>query len=530
MNTLELSQRSRIAKGRTTKFWRGMAAASFAALLLAGCGDSAAERQKEATEIAKGIEDFLALIAPAGEPVRIRHDKVTVTPAEDGKSFAVAITGVRYGAETAAKVTVGEVDYRLTPDGEDRYQVSDLKMPAEIVVNGPDGKPEESVKFTTTAFAGTWSKSLQNFQKFDWQVKDIAADYATDPKGVLTVATASLTGNGKENGKGLLDNVSKFTVSGVAVTDQADGSIFKLEKAAIDTTVEKFDFAGYRRTVEKLTELSAKYQPQVAVGTSAPPPPPISDEDRKAMAELVRGFPKLMSAYGYDFTAEGLSVTDPQDGTTVHLAKGGMAFGMKGIDTDKAQVNFSISHEGLAADSPMLQDPMAKALLPKSGNLSLLATDIPVPSLLEGVAQALPEMTSPDPQVAQGGELMMMGALMSALSQSSLKLKIDPSALQSEMAKLSADGELKLAMQSPQKAVGVVNFALLGLDDLVALAKSLAEQSPDAQQAMGMLGMLQAFSQRENGADGKPVDKYKLDLTETGAVLINGKPLDGMMP
>jgi hypothetical protein len=304
----------------------------------------------------------------------------------------------------------------------------------------------------------------------------------------------------------------------------------KLDKLLGSISVEKLDFPAYRQIVAKVNALAEKYPQQVAVGSEAAPRPAISDEDRKAMAELVRGIPKLFSAYGYDFTGEGLTVTDAQGGAKVQLAQGGMAFGVKGIDTDKAQANFSIKHDGLVVNDPMFRDPMAKAVLPKSGNLALLATDIPVPSLIEGVAQALPEMTSSDPQVAQGGEFMMMGALMSALSQSNLKLKIDPSGLQTEVAKLSADGELKLAMQSPQKAVGVVNFALLGLDDLVALAKSLAEQSPDAQQAMGMLSMLQAFSQRETGADGKPVDKYKLDLTETGAVLVNGKPLDGMMP
>jgi hypothetical protein len=125
---------------------------------------------------------------------------------------------------------------------------------------------------------------------------------------------------------------------------------------------------------------------------------------------------------------------------------------------------------------------------------------------------------------------MMMGALMSALSQSNIQLRIDPSALETAKAKLTADGALRLAMQTPQKAVGVVNFALFGLDDLMALAGGMAEQSPDAMQAMGMLQMLQTLSQRETGADGKPVDKFKLDLTETGSVLVNGKPLDGMMP
>jgi hypothetical protein len=223
-------------------------------------------------------------------------------------------------------------------------------------------------------------------------------------------------------------------------------------------------------------------------------------------------------------------VTDPQGGSTVQIAQGGMAFGVKGIDTDKAQASFSIKHDGLAVNDPMFEDALAKALLPKSGNLSLVATDIPVPSLVEGVAQALPELTSADPQVAQGGQFMMMGALMSALSKSTLKLNIEPSAIETEQAKLSADGEIKLAMETPQKAVGVVNFALLGLDNLIGLASGLAEQSPDAQQAMGFLSMLQALAQRETGADGKPVDKYKVDLTETGAVLVNGKPLDGIAP
>src|ERR1700754_4569937 len=99
-----------------SNLWRGMAAATFAGLLLAGCGDSGAEKQKEASEIAKGIEDYLALIEVPSQPIRIRHDKVTVTPAEDGKSYSVAITGIRYGTETAVEASFGEIDYRLTPD------------------------------------------------------------------------------------------------------------------------------------------------------------------------------------------------------------------------------------------------------------------------------------------------------------------------------------------------------------------------------------------------------------------------------
>ena len=519
--------------GTFRKLWRGVAAATFAGLILAGCGDSGAERKKEASEIAKGIEDYLALIETPSQPVRIRHDTVTVTPAEDGKGYLVAITGLRYGTDKAAEATFGEIDYRLTPDGDDKYQVGDLKMPKEIALVGADGKPEANVKFETTAFTATWSKPLQNFLKFDWQAKDIAvngaAGSAIGSGEMFKAATASITGDGKENGKGLLDQVSKITLNGVTGTDPMDGTTVKLDKLIGNVTVEKLDFPAYRQMMAKINEFSAKYAPP-AGGTAAPAAPQLTEEDRKALADLVRGFPKLMSAYGYNFSAEGLTVTDAQDAVQVHLTQGGMALGLKGIDTDHAEMNFSIKHDGLTVNDPMFQDPMAKAVLPKSGNLALVATDLPIPSLVEGVAQALPEMTSADPQVAQGGQFMMMGAVMSALSQSTIKLRIDPSAIVTEKASLSAEGALRLAMETPQKAVGVVNFSLLGLDDLIALATGTAAQSPAAMQAMGVLQMLQGLAQRETGADGKPVDKFKLDLTETGAVLVNGKPLDGMVP
>src|SRR3954469_13855805 len=138
-----------------------------AGFMLAGCGDNGAEQQKQAGEIAKGIEDYLALIEVPSQPLRIRHDKVTVTPAGDGKSYQVAITGVRYGTGKEAAANFGEVDYRLTPQDGDQYQVSDLKMPKELSFVGADGKPEAVVKFETTAFTATWSKPLQNFLKFD---------------------------------------------------------------------------------------------------------------------------------------------------------------------------------------------------------------------------------------------------------------------------------------------------------------------------------------------------------------------------
>lgn len=502
----------------------GLALAGF---LLVGCADKSAELQKQASEIAKGVEDYLALVEQPTLPVRVRHDKVTVTPAEDGKSYLVAITGLRYGTEKDTAATLGEIDYRLTPQDGDQYQVSDLKVPKEMTFSGADGKPIASVKFETTAFSGIWSKPVQNFVKFDWQVKDIAVSSGPEAGDVVKVATAAITGDGKTTDKGLLDQVSKVVFNGLTATDPTDGTDIKLDKLTGTVAFEHMDFPAYRKMMSQLSAFTAKYAP--AEG-AAPAKPSMSDEDRKAMVEMVRGFPKLMSAYSYDFSGEGLTIANSRDAVTVHLAQAGMGFGLKGIDTDKAELAFNLKHDGLSLEGPPFEDPIAKAVVPKSGNLALVASDIPVPSLVEGIAQALPDLTSPDAQVAQGAQFMLMGSMMSALSKSTLNLKIEPSAIETEKARLTADGALKLAMQTPNKAVGAINLALFGLDDLMALATSLANESPDAAQAVGFMQMLKGLAARETGGDGKPVDKYKVDLTEAGAVLINGKPLDSIAP
>ena len=511
---------------------RGAIGLAIAGFLLAGCGDNSAEQQKQAAEIAKGIEDYLTLIEVPDQPIRIRHDKVTVTPTEDGKSFQVAITNVRYGTDKDARATFGEIDYRLTPQGDDQYLVSDLKTPKEMPMLGADGKPEAVFKFETTAFSATWSKPLQNFLKFDWQVKDFAVTAEGKPGALVQIATAAIAGEGKESVKGRLDTTSTISLNGLAASDPTDGTNFKLDKLTGKVAAEHLDFPAYRQMMEKLNALTPKFSGAKPTGDGTTPPsvPAVTDEDRKALADLLRGFPNLMSAYGYDFTAEGLTVTDAQGGAVATLSRGGMAFGLKGIDTDHAEANFGLSHDGLALSGPEFADPLMKAALPKSGKLSLVATDLPIPSLVEVVAKNLPELTSADPEVAQGGQFMMMGALMSALSQSTIKLRIDPSEIVSEQAKLTADGDLKLALQTPQKAVGVINFALFGLDDLIALASSLAEQNPEAGQAVGVMQMVKGMAQRETGTDGKPVDKYKVDLTETGQMLVNGKSLDQMAP
>ena len=508
-------------------------------LPLAGCGgNDTAQRQQEADAIAKGIEAYLGMMTDPNQPVGLRHDKVTVTPNQGDKSFAVTITGIKFADAKGTGLNVGEVDYRLTPQDANTYQVSDLKVPQDLPILGEDGKAAADIKFETTAFTAVWSTPLQNFLKLDWQAKNVSVTAADQPNLVAKADSLAIEGDGKDNGKGQLNQTSTFTVSGISVVDPTDGTDFTLAKVTGKVGFDDFDFTAYRTQMLKLKSLMAKIAPAVAAeaqgmtgGTAAPETPAaqMTDDDRKALADVIGTLPKTMSGYSYGLSAEGLVVKDKDGATPAKLAEGGMDFALKGLNTDKAELDFGLKHSGLELSGPEFTDPMVQALLPKSGDLSVAATDIPVPALVDAVVKQIPQLTSSDPSVAQGGQFALMGALMSALSQSTIKVRVDPSHINAEKAQLTADGELKLALNSPTMAVGALNLALKGLDEVITMANAMAQTSPDAADAIGMLQMMKGIAKREDGGDGKPVDKFAVEFAPTGAITVNGKPLEGLM-
>jgi hypothetical protein len=126
--------------------------------------------------------------------------------------------------------------------------------------------------------------------------------------------------------------------------------------------------------------------------------------------------------------------------------------------------------------------------------------------------------------MAQANATAMIVALQAAIQTSGAKVEVAPSQLVSELVEMKADGAFNVVQQAMFGVVGGLNVAVRGLDDIVALAQSTPDDM-EAQQLIGAAGMLQQYSAREQGADGKPVDKFKIEVNETGQVLINGKPM-----
>ncbi|HEY4162376.1 MAG TPA: hypothetical protein VGM59_04885 [Dongiaceae bacterium] len=520
-------------------------------LALNACGkDSVAERQKQANDLAKGIEDYLAA-AETGSAAGLHHDKVTVTPVE-GDDFAVTISGVKFGTSQTSRAEIGDISYRIKLKENGDYTADQLAYAHEIPVLGADGKPVGSVKLEPGNFQAEWSKALNTFIALDWQVKNFDARGVAADEGAVAAQAMEFKIDTTDKGNGIVDQKDSMSVDSLTVSDPGSQQKLSIAKMSGSGSMSGLDIRAFQAGMAKLrgiaTKAAALPQGEVAQGqdaqdqtaqalngqalngqasNGAAPAPAggLSDEDRKTASDLVHQLPKVLGSLDYNFTVEGVSASESSDTESFKLASAGFALGVKDLNSDKSELDFEIKHDGLTLGGT--QDPVMKALLPHTGNLALSFVDIPTPALLDAMAQSLPNLLTGDQTSRQMGLFMLMGSMSELLQKSDIKVKINPSGLAAEQAKLTAQGDLKVAT-TPYMAIGTVTAMVTGLDDLINTLGAAPASQPDVMQAIAMLQSLKGYGQRSNGTDGKPVDQYKFDLTPDGQMLVNGKPINGL--
>jgi hypothetical protein len=89
---------------------------------------------------------------------------------------------------------------------------------------------------------------------------------------------------------------------------------------------------------------------------------------------------------------------------------------------------------------------------------------------------------------------------------------------------VKADGNFSVSPQAMMGIAGALNIAWTGLDEVMALAQANAAE-PNAADVSMAVGMLLQMAKRETGADGKPVDKFLIEVKETGEMTVNGSPM-----
>jgi len=494
-------------------------ALGFGALLaLAGC-DKGPDTAQTAAELKTGVEAQLQRIEGGAAQKALSHSAVTVTA--QGDAYLVSIEGLKIQPAPEGYLDIGTISYVAKPKDEKSYEVSDLKLPPEMLFKGQDGKERGKLTVTTKSFSGLWLKELAAFQKLDGEFADIAA--VDDQKGDVRVADAKVSSQLSDKGGGVFDVASNLALSGFSAKDTGGGA-FTIAEARLDGTYDSLKLADYQAAMIKYQELAVKQVGLAQQGAdNSAKPAALSPEDAKAMTEAIAAMAASIKGGDFKLALNGLKYSD--DGKEP-FTLGTLTLGtnIDGINQEKASLGFDIAHQDLALATEEMSSPVDQAALPRSGNLSLRISSIPSKDIVKVLSDNLPAVTSSDMAMAEANATAMFVALQAVLQTSRAKIEVAPSQLLSQLVEVKTDGAFNVTPQSAFGVVGALNVAIRGLDDLLALAQK-SPDDPSAQQAIGGIGMLQQYSAREQGSDGKPVDKYKIEVNEQGQFLVNGKPM-----
>jgi len=507
-----------MTSNRRARLGRILLASGFAGLLALAACEKGPDKAETAAEIKSGVEGQLKKLEGSSAQKVISHSAVNVTAQEDG-TYLVSIEGLKVQPAPDGYLEIGTISYLAKPKDEKSYEVSDLKLPATMPFKGLDGKERGKLAIATKAFSGLWSKELGAFQKLDGAFADIAA--TDDTGGDVRVANATFTNALADKGGGMFDAVGNLVLSDFTAKDTG-GGIFSVSEARLDGKYDSVKLADYQAAVTKYQELTVKQVALAEQGASTPPPSP-DVEDQKAITGAITTMATSIKGGDFKMALKGLKYSEAgQEPFTL----GALTLGatIDGINQDKASLNFDIAHQDLALTMPEMSSPVDQAALPKNGNLSLKVTEIPSQDIVKVLADNLPGVASSDVAMAEANATAMLVALNAVFQSSGAKIEVAPSQLVSELVELKADGNFGVTSQAIFGLVGALNVAIRGMDDLVALAQKTPD-AYEAQQVMGTAGMLQQYSAREQGADGKPVDKFKIEINEAGQVLVNGKPI-----
>jgi hypothetical protein len=507
-----------------TAFLRTAGAIGFAGLLALGACDKGPDQAEVAAQLKKDVEAQLQIMEGGSTPKVITHTGVAVAPASD-KSYLVSIEGVKVQPDPEGYLDVGTISYVVTPQDEKTYEISDLKLPAEIPFKQPDGKQQGKLAITTKAFKGVYSKELGVLTALDGEFADIVA---TDDKGGdLRLAGLKVSGATTDKGGDLFDSASAVTLTGLSVKETGTDGLFAIKEIVAAGNFDAIRMKDYQAAFKKYQELVAKYAAAAnasgAANTTGGQPPALTPEEQKALTDAVTAMAASFNGGDVSVALNGMGYTEGGQ-SPFALDQVRLASAFTGINQEKANLSFDVSHQGLVVNSPEASGALAKGILPKTGNLGIKVTDVPSKELVKVLADNLPGMMSADSTMAEANAMAMLVALQAVLQTSGAKIEVTPSALTADVTEVKADGNFNVSPQAMMGIAGALNIAWTGLDEVMALAQANPAE-PDAMNVSSMVGMLLSMAKREPGVDGKPVDKFLIEVKETGEFTVNGNPM-----
>ncbi|WP_148219164.1 hypothetical protein [Azospirillum sp. B510] len=448
----------------------------------------------------------------------------TVKPA--GDHYDVTLPRLSAEAGDGTLFDIGTVLLSVTPKDDGQYGVA-ITLPSTMKVqnlgDNDDYVDAAIISIGKQSFSSTWSGTLETLLALDAAYSDIAIA-AADGKGKITIASFTTAQELKpEAGTGgatLWSGPAAAALTGLSVQDDKNKEFVKIGSITGEATYSRIDLT-------KISELQKLSEQAAAKGA-----PPNSGELLPKLQGLFGGFTSAMRL-------SNLSFVNPEDGTTVKLGQFAATSSLTDLDKDQSTASMGLE----ARDFVMTPSPAPAAFTPRAFEMKLSVAKLPNAALWKAFTDLAKSAEAEETPPKKGGktkpaaaptpdpaDAAMMQA-MAAMGQAGTELRIDALNLDTPASAGTASGALRVATGAAFGVAGGANVVLRGIDTAVKAMQPApgAKADKETQDLLGGLAMVQALGQAGKDDSGADIRTYKIDVTETGQILLNGADMTALL-
>ncbi len=476
-------------------------------------------------EILDTFSLFQAAAGP-GTPAPMGYDAIEVEDQDDG--FRVTLSGLRLLLDPAqaARLDIGNAAFTMTPAGQRGsdalFHVSDLSLSPYWAFSRGGKPPSHVVRPGEVSFEGLWSFAFISF--LDAKVSTAGAVVETsDGKPLSSFESILGEFESRPADKGRYDLDAKFLVDGIVIRDDN----IRIALGAIESEVEMpgHDFAA----AAEVLRAAAKAKAPSSVATEA------------ASASLMSDL--FFLSQGGRMTLGLRDLKGLRDGSPEALEIDGIDIDYAISDHEEAvaKLDLALAQTGLRVTAPdRPASGLAAALMPTDSSAMLSVERLPLRTLLALLAPLADDVAAVEGGRAESpaaggpkGKRLAADAgeqLIAAMSSAGTTLDLSGTRVAAPKAEVALKGGMVVDAAAAFGVRGTLLAEVGGFDYLVEMSQqSLVDPNPgireEARQVVGILALLQAFSDRDETGTNGPIDRVLFTVDPNGAVSVNDKPL-----
>lgn len=477
--------------------------------------------------------DITAMLAAMeDEEKEVTYGPIDVKQEND--SFLVTVDEM--GIHTPkVRMQIGQVTFRLTPEGEDRYRVTDLRWPEIIAARRLNKLYEVRVSFGSRQFSAIWSSSLEAMVEGEMDLSGIEialVGFEDFAKGSIDRFVGKTTSTEPSPGK--LDRHQWGRVDKLALT--AGANLFEIASAEGSYDEKGARPKQYRQALKAIDAFIAQAesgQSGMPAESDAPAEPggafPVITP---VLEQALRDSLLLAPAADMQFDMKGITLT----ANLTWFSLDDFGFRVRGDqpDQEKISAGLELFAKGIHLSPGMVEEMFPgkdraaiDPLLPTDIALDVAAEDLPVRAIWNRIIDqiAAEEWGSAPTDFVDA----VVTTALQGLMQADSRLKVRSTKLTLRAGEARLESTIQPAPNSPFFASGSATLDIDGLDDLIEAGLALVTDPEEAKKIGAGLDLFRGASRRETMANGAVVDRYSVTVESDGTARLNGKDLSALL-